>query len=172
MTTCELTKAQKQWNQGGRFIELLGELAVPIASVAIYSLVCLFIYGVRGNHYLLMLIWSILSVAGALSFVLATYYYGATGSRSVVAMLMAWAGFIPYGFGLYVTCYQGLWGFSELRTGFSIWLVAKSIGAIIVGYWIVKKMYAVTAANDRFCLWVKSDPSLTRPEDRQVQDHY
>jgi hypothetical protein len=156
------SRAQRAWPQA-TFSKLQGELGVPLIIVAIYSIVCLIIYGNTGNQYLFMLVGSILSMAGIFAFVMASFSYGALGKKSFVAMLMTFAGFIPYLFGVYLTFYQGFWGFKELSTGFSIWLVVKSLGAIVLGFWIVNKTYQITEEEKKFTLWVKSDPDLIKP---------
>jgi len=155
-------RAQKAWPQA-KFSKLQGELGTPLIFVAIYSIVCLFIYGLNGNHYAFMLLGSILAMTGMFAFVLASFLYGGTSKKSYIAMLLTLAGFAPYLFGIYITFYQGFWGFQELSAGFSIWVVVKAIGAILIGFWIVKKTYQITEEEKKFDLWAKSDPELTKP---------
>lgn len=153
------THAQEVWPQSV-FTELEGKLATTLLGVLVYSVVCAFIFGIQENHYLFMIVASVLSAMGAFIYVLSSYRYGATGKKSYIAVLMVWAGFIPYLFGCYLVAYQGFWGFKELSAGFSVWLLIKAIGAILLGYRVVNQTYHITEVDRKFAEQVKANPAL------------
>jgi uncharacterized membrane protein YozB (DUF420 family) len=137
------TPAQEAWPQK-QFVSMLTQLAIPLLAVLLYACMQLILVGEQNNHYVFMVVGSILSFVGAFIYVIASYTHGATGKRSIFGMLSAFAGFIPYLFGCYLVFYQGFWGFTELSSGFSVWVVIKGMVAILLGYKIVNAIYQIT----------------------------
>jgi hypothetical protein len=157
----KLTPAQESWPQR-QFVDTVTQLTLPALAVLIYSVVQLIIHGSQHNHYILMLIGSILSVLGAFVYIFASFAYGATGKKSILAMLCAFAGFIPYLFGCYLVFYQGFWGFKELSTDFSIWIVIKAVAAIFLGFRIVSSTYKITEIDKS----VRANPEGLSPAEQ------
>lgn len=135
--------AQAAWPQR-QFVDKITQLTLPALAVLVYSVIELIVQGGQHNHYLFMIVGSFMSVLGAFAYVFASATYGTTGKKSFLAMLCAFAGFLPYLFGCYLVFYQGFWGFRELSVGFSVWLIIKAIAAIILGFIIVNSTYQIT----------------------------
>jgi hypothetical protein len=146
------TGAQRGWPQR-KFSGLQGQPGVPLIVIAIYSVVCLAIYGATDNHYLFMLLGSVASMVGAFLHVLSSFIYGVTGRKSWLAAFMVAAGLVPWLFGSYIVVYEGFWGFKELSSGFSVWVVAKSLAAVLLGFVVVIRMYEITEEDRRFSAW-------------------
>jgi len=155
------TNGQLAWPQA-TFSRLQSKMAVPLLVILLYSVICLILYG-NTDHYLFILMGSVISIVGAFLFVLSSYIYGATGRKSFVAVLMVLAGAVPWLFGSYIVFYQGFWGFMSLRSGFSMLIIIKSIAAIVLGFIVVNTMDKITEEDKKFGNWIKSDPSLTKP---------
>jgi len=64
--------------------------------------------------------------------------------RSILAMLIAFGGFVPYIFGCYLCFYEGLWRLKGLFDSFSVSLLVVSLLFVIAGYIIVKGTYLVS----------------------------
>ena len=160
-TAQKRTPAQEAWPQR-QFVDNVTQLVLPLLVVIIYSIVQLIIHGAHNNQYLFMLIGSLLSIIGAFAYIFASYVYGATGKKSLLAMLCALAGFIPYLFGCYLVFYQGFWGFKELSTGFSVWLIIKAVVSILLGYRVVSSMYKITELDKS----VKPNPEGLSPAEK------
>ena len=86
--------------------------------------------------------------------------FGATGKKSIFAVIMTFAGFAPYIFGCYLVFYQGFWGLKELSTGFSVWLVVKAIASLFIGHRVVAQTYEITELDGRFAELLKENPLL------------
>lgn len=137
------TPSQQAWPQR-QFVDKITQLTLPALAVLLYSIIQLIRVSGGNNHYLFMIIGSFVAVVGAFIYVMASYTHSATGKRSILGMFSAFAGFLPYLFGCYLVFYQGFWGFQELSTGFSIWLIIKAVVAIVLGFRIVNSMYQIT----------------------------
>lgn len=154
MNQIRKTPAQEVWPQR-EFSQKGGKLITVLLPVFVYSLVPLIRLGSNGNQYVLMIIGSLLSVLGVISFTATSYLYSATNRKSFIAVFFTFIGFMPYIFGCYLTFYQGFWGFSELRYGFSFWVLFKAIASILIGYIIVSKLYELTELDRKFAKMAK-----------------
>ncbi len=157
------TSAQEAWPQR-QFVDKATQAVLPLLAVIVYSMAQLVRVGFQGNQYAFMLLVGILSIVCIFVYILASYTHGATGKKSIIGMLSAFAGFIPWLFGLYLVIYQGFWGFKELSAGFTIWIVIKALVAIFLGYRIINAMYQITEIDKS----VK--PSLDGATDAQKLD--
>lgn len=112
----------------------------PVIIIFIYSLVQLILHivwlGGSIGHYLFMIVGSIVSFVG-ISMYTRTFFHSKK-KKLLSAPAMALAYTLVFIFACYITFYQGFWGFSELRDGFSIWVIIKSIAAIYLGWKLAK----------------------------------
>lgn len=115
---------------------LLGTLAL-----ATIGLVQGIRYGLN-HHYLIFLSAGILSAAVLLALPLHAVAVAAGKARkpSFLGMLVSFAGFIPYLLGVYLVLYEGLWRLSQLRRGFSIWVLGLAIFYVVLGFIIVRSI--------------------------------
>jgi hypothetical protein len=112
----------------------------PVIIIFIYSVVQLILHlvwlGGSAGHYIFMLVGSIVSFVG-ISMYTRTFFH--SRKRELLAapsMTIAYA--LVFIFACYITFYQGFWGFAELRDGFSIWVILKSVIAIYLGWKLAK----------------------------------
>ena len=119
---------------------LVGGLLATL-TLAIIGLV----QGIRhgfNHHYIIFLSGGIISpvVLIALPLHAAAVAAGKARRPSFVGMLVSFAGFIPYLLGVYLVLYEGLWRLSQLRGGFTIWVVLLSFFYVMLGFIIVKSI--------------------------------
>jgi len=75
-------------------------------------------------------------LAGGSAALIGTFLFVSTldarpGERSLSLMTLNYAGFLPYALGVYMTLYEGLWGFTRLWGAFS-WVVL--IGSLLFSF--------------------------------------
>ena len=112
----------------------------PVIIIFVYSLAQLILHlvwlGGSVGHYIFMLVGSIVSFA-SISMYTRTFFH--SRKKEILAapsMTIAYA--LVFVFACYITFYQGFWGFAELRDGFSIWVILKSVVAIYLGWKLAK----------------------------------
>jgi uncharacterized membrane protein YhdT len=112
----------------------------PVIIIFIYSIVQLILHlvwlGGSIGHYVFMLAGSLISFAG-ISMYTRTFFHSRK-KELLAAPSMTIAYTLVFVFACYITFYQGFWGFSELRDGFSIWVILKSVVAIYLGWKLAK----------------------------------
>ena len=128
----ELDNAMKRHMHDG----IAQHMLQPVFIIFIYSLVQVMRLGVADNHYLFML------VASVISFVCVNVYtrsiFHPREKELLAAPSMTIAYVIVYLFALYIFLYQGLWGLLDLQHGFSIWIIIKSAVALYLGTQLAK----------------------------------
>lgn len=112
----------------------------PVVIIFIYSLVQLILHAIwlggSSGQYIFMTIGSIVSFL-CISMYTRTFFHSKRKELlSRPSMLISYV--LVFIFACYITFYQGFWGFLELRDGFSIWVILKSIVAIYLGWKIAK----------------------------------
>jgi len=125
--------------------ELAAQGSLLLLLVLIYATIQLF--RSVGNDNLLLLVGSILSIVGFLTYPATTV----VDKNSVIKrrkgtlfMFLSFSGFIPWLFGSYLTLYKGFWSLKDLLNGFSLLVLLKSLSFIVVGYAIVSKLYKIS----------------------------
>ena len=116
--------------------EIAGRMLFPVIVIVVYSAFQLIRLGSSNNHYVVMLVGALISFFCISVYTRTISHPRAKQLLSSVSMLLS-CGFV-FIFACYITLYQGLWGFMELRTGFSLWLVVKALVAIYLGYQLAK----------------------------------
>lgn len=113
--------------------------------------------GTEGNHYRLMMISSVLSIACVVAYMLASRNQRGINRTGLTGGLLAALTAIPYLLGFYLIFYQGIWGFTEFQFGFTVWAGLKAIASVFLGYMVVSKMYSVTTIDRRTAQKVEKD---------------
>lgn len=134
-----ITASQLQY----QFSTLGGKVLTGLIPILIYSIVQLLRYGNRSD-YLLLLIGSLLSAGAVMGYIINELTNGIKGKKSFLAMFLAFAGLIPWAFGSYVVFVSGFWSLKDLADGFSIFVIVKTLAAILFGYMVVSNFYKIT----------------------------
>lgn len=112
----------------------------PVIIIFIYSVVQLILHlvwlGGSVGHYIFMLVGSIVTFVGISMYTRTFFHSRKKEILAAPSMTIAYA--LVFVFACYTTFYQGFWGFAELRDGFSIWVILKSLVAIYLGYKLAK----------------------------------
>jgi len=112
----------------------------PVIIIFLYSLVQLILHAIwlggSIGHYIFMLVGSIVSFVGISMYTRTFFHSKKKELLSAPSMTIAYA--LVFIFACYLTFYQGFWGFAELRNGFSIWVIIKSVVAIYLGWKLAK----------------------------------
>ncbi len=93
---------------------------------------------------LIVLLGSIFSTIGSLTYAVSIQIYGARNKKSWWALLLVPLGFIPYIFGCYLCFYMGFWKLIKLFSNFSFWGLVLSLASIIFGYLIVRTIWKIS----------------------------
>jgi len=134
-----ITASQLQY----QFSTLGGKVVTGLLPVLIYSIIQLIRHG-NQSDYLLLLIGCLLSAAAVMGYIINELTNGVKGKKGFLAMILAFAGFIPWAFGSYVVFVSGFWSLKDLADGFSIMVILKSLAAIFFGYMVVSNFYKIT----------------------------
>lgn len=112
------------------------------AIVAITSVVQMIMGGVTHRH-LFLLAGALLSGLAIFGFVVTVVRAADSGEsrRSLLSMLLAFGGFVPYLFGTYLCFYEGFWKFFRLFDQFSVGVIVEAVFYVITGYLIVLAIY-------------------------------
>lgn len=108
----------------------------PIVIIFIYSLVQLIRTGGSEGSYIFMAVGSVVSFVCISMYTRTLFHPKRRELLSAPSMLLAYV--LVFIFACYITFYQGFWGLSELRDGFSILVIVKSIVAIYLGWKIAR----------------------------------
>ncbi len=136
-TTVTVSQLQYQFSRLG------GQVLIGLVPVLIYSIVQLVRYGNQGD-YMLLLTGSLLSAGAVMGYIINELTNGVKGKKSFLAMILAFAGLIPWAFGSYVVFVSGFWSLKGLVDGFSIMLILRALAAIFFGYMVVSNFYKIT----------------------------
>lgn len=132
------------------FVFLMTKTIIPLSLVFIFAVIQIIRIDFFESDYGLLLLGSLLSIVSVFCYTMTGYIYGASGRKSYLAMLLTISGFIPWAFGSYLVFYRGFWSLLELRNGFEIMIIAKSIFFILIGYFIVSNFYKIIEADKSF----------------------
>lgn len=120
--------------------ETRSALISPIFLVFLYSLVQVILHSIwidgPTGHYIFMIIGSVISFVCVTMYTRTVFHPRSNELLKAPSMTIAYV--VIFLFACYITFYQGFWGFVELTNGFSVWVILKSILAIIVGRNIAK----------------------------------
>ena len=105
--------------------DLAGKVLTPYFLVLIFSLVQLFRLGFSRSDYSILLVGSALSMLAVFLYALLPNLLP-EGKKSIVASLIAFGGFIPYLFSVYLVFYRGLWNLRLLSDDFSFITILSS----------------------------------------------
>ena len=159
----EKTIAQIMWPQRV-FVLLMTKTFIPLFLVFIFAVVQMIRIGFFASDNRLLLIGSVLTIVSAFGYIMAGYIYGASGRKSIIAMLLATGGLIPWAFGSYLVFYRGFWSLLELGNGFNFIVVGKSLFFVLVGYFIVSNFYKITEADKSFINTAKKNDWISSKE--------
>lgn len=134
-----ITTSQLQY----QFSTLGGKVLTGLVPILIYSIIQLIRLGNQGD-YLLLLVGCLLSAAAVMGYIINELTNGVKGKKSFLAMILAFAGFIPWAFGSYVVFVSGFWSLKDLADGFSIIVILKALAAVFFGYMVVSNFYKIT----------------------------
>jgi hypothetical protein len=87
---------------------------------------------------------SIVSVIAMFGYGMAIILHAHGTPKSAWKGLVAFSGFLPYLFFLYVFFYRGLWSFDALTNGFSFRPILRAIVFCILSYSALKEFYKIT----------------------------
>lgn len=136
------TEAQKRWPD---FITPVARVILPLFFVLVFGIVQMIRFGFDGSDYALLFLGSILSLIATCAYPATGYFYGATGKKSYFAMsLVFFESVIPLIFGAYLIFLRGFWSLMELRNGFEILIIIKSIAFIALGYIFISNFSKMT----------------------------
>lgn len=108
----------------------------PVFIIFIYSLVQVIRLGIADNHYLFMLIASVVSFICINVYTRSIFHPREKELLAAPSMTIAYV--IVFLFALYIFLYQGLWGLLDLQHGFSVWVIIKSAVALYLGSQLAK----------------------------------
>lgn len=107
----------------------------PLLIVFIYALVQLIwnplVFNESSSHYIFMIVGSVISFFCVTMYTRTIFHPRSNELLKAPPMTIAYV--VIFLFACYITFYQGFWGFAELTNGFSVWVILKSILAIIAG---------------------------------------
>lgn len=127
---------------------MAGRAIIALLPIFIFAIIQLVRFG-NQKDYVLLLVGSILSVAGIMGYIIAELRWSVKKQKSWIAMLLIFSGFIPYLFGSYLVFIRGFWSLRELAGGFSFLIIIEVLIFIILGYEVVSKLYKITEIGKR-----------------------
>lgn len=121
-------------------------MQAPLLTIIVYSLIQLIRFGASNNHYVFMIVGGIVSVVCIKMYTrIHTKKYSQHKKEELLSKSsMTVAYVIVFIFACYILLYQGFWGLTDLRYGFSIWVIVKSIAAIYLGREIAKSTAGIS----------------------------
>ena len=125
--------------------KLITKAIVPALVVALVTVVQMLINGIT-NRYLFLLAGALLSGLASCGPVVVIALEAKAGGprKSILSVLLALGGFVPYLFGSYLCFYEGIWGLGRLLNHFSLVTLVGGIFYIFAGYMIVMAIYWIS----------------------------